>query len=147
MKDSATLLYEWRQVRLQLKEKLCESNLQKVNDYWKSIDYHRHGFNYDQIDTWPDVWQYITEGHYSNSGHGLACFYTVYHAHPKLEPEVWLVHDLAHGDMYLVCYADGYILNRITGKLEKYKDVANDLDILEKHSYEKIIETIKFRND
>ena len=147
MKDSATLLYEWRQVRLQLKEQFCESNLQKAIDFWKNINHHRHGFNYDHMDTWPDVWQYITEGFYTNSGNGLACFYTVYHANPKTNPEVWLIHDLEHGDMYLVCYVNGYILNRISGKLEKLEDIKDDISILEKHSCDTVIENIKFRNE
>ena len=89
---------------------------------------------------------YITEQFYTNSGNGLGCFYTVHHAHPKLEPEVWLVHDLAHGDMYLVCYVDGYILNRITGELDKFDLVQNDLDILNKYTASTIINAVKDRN-
>ena len=147
MRDTAALLYEWRQTRLNLKEQFCESNLQKVIDWWKSLDYHTHGFNYDHLNTWPDVWQYITEGFYTNSGNGLGCFYTVYHANPKKNPEVWLIHDLEYGDMYLVCYVDGYILNRSNGKLYKYDEIANDIDILEKHDAEKIIETLKYRDE
>lgn len=147
MRDTAALLYEWRQTRLQLKEQFCESNLQKAIDWWKSLKYHMNGFNYDQTYTWPDVWEYISEGHYTNSGNGLGCFYTVYHATPNKNPEVWLIHDLFYGDMYLVCYVDGYILNRSSGKLDKYEDIKHDIDILEKHSATDIIETLKYRND
>jgi hypothetical protein len=49
--------------------------------------------------------------------------------------------------MYLVCYVDGYILNRSSGKLNKYEDIQNDIDILEKHAADKIIETLKYRDD
>lgn len=143
MRDKATLLYEWRQLRLKLKEKFSEDNLKSVITWWKSLDYHVNGFNYDQLYTWPDVWEYISEGHYTNSGNGLACFYTVHHAQPKLESEVWLIHDLALGDMYLVCYVDGYILNRANGKLEKYEDIKNDIDILEKYNSQTVIDNLK----
>ena len=147
MRDKAALLYEWRQIRLQLKEQFCESNLQKTIDWWKTLNYHTHGFNYDNRNTWPDVWEYISEDFYTNSGNGLGCFYTAYHADPKKKPEVWLIHDLAHGDMYLVCYVDGYILNRVDGKLYKYKDIEDDMSVLEKHTAEEIIETLKYRDD
>ena len=147
MRDKAALLYEWRQIRLQLKEQFCESNLQKTIDWWKTLNYHTHGFNYDNRNTWPDVWEYISEDFYTNSGNGLGCFYTAYHADPKKKPEVWLIHDLAHGDMYLVCYVDGYILNRVDGKLYKYEDIKDDMSILEKHTAEEIIETLKYRDD
>lgn len=147
MRDTAALLYEWRQTRLKLKEQFCESNLQKVISWFKSLEYHTHGFNYDQTYTWPDIWEYITEGFYTNSGNGLGCFYTIYHSNPKKNPELWLVHDLEYGDMYLICYVDGYILNRVSGKLEKYSDIADDIDILEKHTSEKIIEILKYRNE
>lgn len=146
MKDTATLLFEWRTTRLNLKEEFSEKNLQGALDFFKKLDYSRHGFNYDHLNTWPDVWEYITEGFYTNSGNGLACFYTAYHADPKTNPEVWLVHDLLHGDMYLVCHVNGYILNRMSGKVEKYTDVADDLDILEKHDAEKIVNAVKDRN-
>ena len=146
MKGTATLLFDWRQTRLDLKEEFSENNLQRVMDFWKSLDYSRHGFDYDRNAMWPDAWEYITEQFYTNSGNGLGCFYTVHHAHPKLEPEVWLVHDLAHGDMYLVCYVDGYILNRITGELDKFELVQNDLDVLKKYTASTIIDAVKDRN-
>ena len=137
MKDNATRLFEWRQTRLNLKEDFSEKNLQSAMDFWKSLDYSRHGFDYDHPHVWPDVWEYISEQFYTNSGNGVGCFYTAYHARPDLNPEVWLVHDLSLGDMYLVCYVDGYILNRMSGNVEKYDAIANDLDILEKHSAKK----------
>lgn len=146
MNEHATLLYEWRQTRLKLKDDFSDKNLQNSIDFWKSVKYHQHGLDYDRPSTWPDVWEYITEQHYTNSGHGIGCFYTVYHARPDLNPEIWLIHDLLHGDMYLVCYVDGYILNRMSGKLERYEDVKDDLDILEKFTAEKVVNAVKERN-
>jgi hypothetical protein len=146
MTDTANLLYEWRQTRLNLKEEFSEKNLQEAMDFWKKLNYSRHGFDYDNSNAWPDAWEYITEEFYTNSGNGLGCFYTVNFARPDLEPEVWLVHDLLHGDMYLVCYVNGYILNRITGDVDKYDLVRDDLDIMARHSASKILNTIKSRN-
>ena len=146
MTDTANLLYEWRQTRLNLKEDFSEKNLQKAMDFWKKLDYSRHGFDYDRPASWPDVWEYITEEFYTNSGNGLGCFYTIHHARPDLNPEVWLIHDLSEGDMYLVCYVDGYILNRITGKLDKFELIKDDLDILTRHDSTKMINLVKARN-
>jgi asparagine N-glycosylation enzyme membrane subunit Stt3 len=146
MKDTATRLFEWRQTRLNLKQEFSEKNLQEAINFWKSLDYSRHGFDYDRPHVWPDVWEYITEEFYTNSGNGLGCFYTIHHARPDLNPEVWLIHDLSEGDMYLVCYVDGYILNRITGKLDKLEEIRDDLDILERHDSNKIISLVKERN-
>ena len=48
--------------------------------------------------------------------------------------------------MYLVCYVDGYILNRITGELDKFELVQNDLDVLKKYTASTIIDEVKDRN-
>ena len=48
--------------------------------------------------------------------------------------------------MYLVCHVEGYILNRSSGELERYEDVKDDLDILEKFTADKVINAVKERN-
>lgn len=146
MKDKSTLLYEWRQQRLELKNNFTETNLQKVVDWWKSLDYHSQGFNYDNLTTWPDVWEYISEEFYTNSGNGLGCFYTVHHAHPDKDPELLLIHDLLYGDIYLICIVDGWLLNRSSGILERVDDVRADFDILKRFSKELILDKLKFRD-
>ena len=146
MKDTATLLYEWRQLRLQLKEQFCESNLQKIIDWWGNLEQHTNGFDFDRTDTWSDVWEYINYGFFTKSGNGLACFLTVYHADNKKDPELWLIHDLLHSHLYLVTYVDGYILNRSSKKLEKYEDIKDDIDILNKKTKEEILQAIKFKD-
>jgi hypothetical protein len=146
MKDKSTLLYEWRQQRLELKNNFTETNLQKVVDWWKSLDYHSQGFNYDNLTTWPDVWEYISEEFYTNSGNGLGCFYTVHHAHPDKDPELLLIHDLLYGDIYLICIVDGWLLNRSSGILERVDDVHADFDILKRFSKELILDKLKFRD-
>lgn len=146
MRDTATLLYEWRQTRLNLQDDFSEKNLQTAMDFWKSLDYSRQGFDFDHPNVWPDSWEYITEEFYTNSGNGVGCFYTVHHAKPDSNPEVWLVHDMSMGDMYLVCYVDGYILNRLTGVLEKFDLIQNDLHVMNKYSASTIINAVKDRN-
>ena len=146
MKDKSTLLYEWRQRRLELKNNFTETNLQKVVDWWKSLDYHSQGFNYDNPTTWPDVWEYISEGFYTNSGNGLCCFHTVCHACPDKDPELLLIHDLLYGDIYLICVVDGWILNRSSGILERVEDTPTDFDVLKRFSKEFILDTLKFRD-
>ena len=146
MKDKSTLLFEWRQRRLELKNNFTEDNLQAVIDWWKSLNYHIHGFNYDNPMIWPDVWEYISEEFYTNSGNGLGCFYTVHHACPDKDPELLLIHDLLYGDIYLICVVDGYILNRSSGILENMNNTINDFDILKRFSKEFILDTLKFRD-
>jgi hypothetical protein len=146
MKDKSTLLYEWRQIRLQLKNDFTKDNLQDVVTWWKKLNYHHNGFNYDNPTTWPDVWEYISEQFYTNSGNGLGCFYTVYHSDVTLDPELMLIHDLYYGDMYLICVVDGWILNRRNGIVEKLEDVSKDIDILKRFSKDFIIDTLKFRD-
>ena len=48
MNEHATLLYEWRQTRLKLKDDFSDKNLQNSIDFWKSIKYHQHGLDYDR---------------------------------------------------------------------------------------------------
>jgi hypothetical protein len=146
MQDKAILLYEWRQLRLKLQNKFTKSTLQKIVNWWKDFPYHNNGFNYDDITTFPDVWEYISEEFYTNSGNGLGCFYTAYHAHPDKNPELWLILDLTQqGEIYLVAYVDGYVLNRLHGKVDKYEDVKDDIDIMERITYEDIEPHLKDR--
>jgi len=142
MKDSASLMFEWRSIRLKLKDGLTEDNLQEMTDWFFSLNPSVHGFNYDDMKTWPDIWRYISEEFYTESGNGLGMFYTLVHADYK--PELWLIHDLYHSDIYLVCIIDDYVLNRKSGKVEKLSEVRSDLDVLEKHTSDNVMETIKF---
>ena len=54
--------------------------------------------------------------------------------------------DMEYGGMYLVTYADGYILNRISGEVQLYEDIKDDLDIMTKITPEDIDFAIKKRN-
>ena len=58
MRDKATLLYEWRQLRLELQKEFSQKQLQNIMDWFEKLD-PSHGFNFDDITTWPDIWEYI----------------------------------------------------------------------------------------
>ena len=105
MHDKATLLYEWRQLRLNLQKEYSQKQLQELVNWLARLNPAVHGFNFDDMTTWPDIWEYISEGYYTRSGNGLACFYTLHHAQPKKDNQLWLVHDLYFGDMFLVAYS------------------------------------------
>ena len=83
MQDKATLLYEWRQLRLKIQNDFSQKQLQNMMNWWKSLEPAVHGFNYDDMKTWPDVWEYINEGYYTHSGNGLGCFYSIHYACPE----------------------------------------------------------------
>lgn len=147
MKEVSQLLYEWRKHRLNLTDKFTKKSLQEMMNWFTSLNAHAHGFNYDDMTTWPDAWQYISEGFYTRSGNGLAIFYTVTFAQPEKKVELWLVHDLLHSDMYLLPIVDDkYVLNRMSGNVENLKDVIKDFNILEKHNKDDVLNGIKFNN-
>lgn len=146
MRDKATLLYEWRQLRLELQKEFSQKQLQNIMDWFEKLDPNPHGFNFDDITTWPDIWEYISEGYYTRSGNGLGCLYTLHHSVPEKDNQLWLVHDMYYGDMYLVVYSEGYILNRANGKICEYDEVnKKDLDILKKYDINEVISTLKYR--
>ena len=140
------MLFKWREIRLRLQNEFSKENLQNAVNWWESIKYHTHGFNFDDMSTWTDVWQYINDGYYTKSGNGLALFFTVFYADETKDTELWLVHDLLHSNIYLVVYVDGYILNRASGEVELYETVKNDLSILSVHKKFEIIDAIKRNN-
>lgn len=147
MKETSALLYEWRQQRLSLSENFTEKALQELLDWWNTLSPHTHGFNFDDTDSWPDVWQYITEGFYTKSGNGLGIFYTLAFAQPEKEIELWLVHDLLYTDMVLMAVVDNkYVLNRDSNRVEQLKNAQKDLNILKKYSKKEVLEAIKFNN-
>jgi len=146
MTDKADMLYKWREVRLALQKEFTKENLQKVSDWWESIKYFTNGFNFDDMSTWSDVWQYINDGYYTKSGNGLGIFFTIFYADEDKDVELWLAHDLYYSNIYLVVYVDGYILNRASGEVEVYEDIKNDLSIMEVHHKYKIIDAIKYNN-
>ncbi len=145
MQDKATLLYEWRQLRLKIQNDFSQKQLQNMMNWWKSLQPAVHGFNYDDMKTWPDVWEYINEGYYTHSGNGLGCFYTMHYACPERDNRLWLIHDMYYGDMYLVTYTDGFVLNRSNGKVCNYEEHKKDLHIMEKYDTNNIISTLKYR--
>lgn len=147
MNDKAKLLFDWRQQRLALKDNFTKEGLQEVFDWFKSLNPSLHGFNYDDNRTWPDIWQYLSDGYYSRSGNGLGLFYTIVHTFPEKEPELWLIHDLLHTDMYLIAIIDGYVLNRDSGEVELLADVQSDLHILTKHTKEEVMTAVKWNNE
>lgn len=146
MTDKASMLFKWRETRLKLQKEFNKENLQNAVNWWESINYHTNGFNFDDMSTWPDVWQYINDGYYTKSGNGLALFFTVFYADESKDVELWLVHDLFYSNIYLVVYVDGYILNRASGEVEVYEEIKNDLSILEVHNKHSIIDAIKKNN-
>lgn len=147
MKETSALLYEWRQQRLALSENFTEKTLQDLLDWWRTLSPHTHGFDFDDPTSWPDAWQYITEGFYTKSGNGLGIFYTVAFAQPEKEIELWLVHDLLYTDMVLMAVVDNkYVLNRDSNQVEQLKLAQKDLNILKKYSKQEVLETIKFNN-
>lgn len=144
MRDNATLLFEWRQHRIKLTNEFSEENLQNCLDWWNTLNPRAHGFDFDHLDTWPDPWEYLTEGFYTRSGNGLGLFHTVAYAQPEKEPEIWLIHDLLHTDMYLITVVDEYVVNRMSNKIEKLKDVEHDLNVLAKHTKNEVITALKY---
>lgn len=142
MSEHAKMLYEWRQHRLALQNSFTEEKLQELMDWFELLDPSIHGFDYDHMDTWPTIWQYITEGYYTKSGNGLGLFYTMVYV--DKDPELWLVHDLLHSDIYLITIVDGLVLNRRSGVIEKLDEIIDDLDVLEKHSKDKVMTNVKF---
>ncbi len=147
MRDKATLLYEWRQIRLNLQKEFSQKQLQELIDWLARLDPAVHGFNFDDMTTWPDIWEYINEGYYTRSGNGLACLYTLHHAQPEKDNQLWLVHDMYYGDMYLVAYSEGYILNRANNEICVYEEVKKDLDIIKKYDTSDIITTLKYSRE
>lgn len=147
MNDKAQMLFQWREQRLKLKDNYNKEGLQDTFDWFKSLNPSPYGFNYDDNRTWPDIWQYISEGYYTRSGNGLALFYTIVHSFPEKEPELWLIHDLLYVDMYLITVVDGYVLNRMSGEVELLSEVERDLNVLEKHTKTAVMEAVKWNNE
>ena len=106
-------------------------------DWFEKLDLTPHGFNFDDITRLileNFIWEYINEGYYTRSGNGLGCLYTLHHFckiwQTKKDNQLWLVHDMYYGDMYLVVYSEGYILKR--GKMVKIceYDEVNKKDLI-----------------
>jgi len=60
MHDKATLLYEWRQLRLNLQKEYSQKQLQELVNWLARLNPAVHGFNFDDMTTWPDIWEYIS---------------------------------------------------------------------------------------
>ena len=146
MNDKAQLLFDWRQQRLALEQNYNKEGLQELTDWFNSLKPSMHGLNYDDIDTWPTMWEYLADGYYSISGNGLGFFYTIVHTFPEKEPELWLIHDLYYSHMYLITVVDGYVLNRMSNEVELFDDVKHDLNTLEKHTKQSVLDATKWNN-
>ena len=70
-------LQAWNQLRDQCRYLPTESCLESINSWWFQVPWRPYYLHWDDIDTWPDPWQLLSDNHYCDVARGLGMLYTI----------------------------------------------------------------------
>jgi len=75
--DFADRLESWHVVRTAANSMPLEQALELVNTWWQKSPWVAHYLHWDDIRTWPDPWQLLSDNVYCELARGLGILYTI----------------------------------------------------------------------
>ena len=73
----AERLSAWHQLRQQVQTADVESALQTINSWWFQTPWRAYHLHWDDLPTWPDPWQLLSDDMYCPLARGLGILYTI----------------------------------------------------------------------
>jgi hypothetical protein len=70
-------LTSWNQLREQAQLLPVEQALKLINSWWFDVPWKPYYLHWDDIETWPDPWQLLSDNHYCNLARALGILYTI----------------------------------------------------------------------
>ena len=75
--DFADRLHVWHELRTSCAELPLEDALTQINEFWHQTPWVAHYLHWDDIETWPDPWQLLSDNTYCELARGLGILYTI----------------------------------------------------------------------
>jgi hypothetical protein len=76
-KDFANRLGAWAELRSQVQSMPLEQALQTINTWWYQAPWTGYYLHWDDMLTWPDPWQLLSDNIYCDVARGLGILYTL----------------------------------------------------------------------
>jgi hypothetical protein len=70
-------LESWNQLRNQCRDLSTQSALESINRWWFRAPWRPYYLHWDDVATWPDPWQLLSDDIYCELARGLGILYTV----------------------------------------------------------------------
>ncbi|CAB4138151.1 hypothetical protein UFOVP328_344 [uncultured Caudovirales phage] len=75
--DFAGRLESWNRLREQTQNLDAEHALQAINSWWFGVPWRPYYLHWDDIQTWPDPWQLLSDNYYCDLARALGILYTI----------------------------------------------------------------------
>lgn len=75
--DFAGRLESWNRLRDQTQTLSAEHALQKINAWWFDAPWKPYYLHWDDIKTWPDPWELLSDNYYCDLARALGILYTI----------------------------------------------------------------------
>jgi hypothetical protein len=100
----------WADLRKQIQNQPAEQALDRINAWWLHAPWRAYHLHWDDIETWPNPWELLSDNFYCDVAKGLGMLYTISLLdHPELtDAELVLAED---GSNLVLVSKRKYILN------------------------------------
>lgn len=115
------VLKEWRDLRETIKNKTKMDKLKDVVIFWSKQGIVNYVLDYDNPETWPTVWELISEGFYDQTALSYLMAETLFLVDEN--PRLVLIKIVKTNEILLVVSIDDYILNY------SYNDIVHKQEI------------------
>jgi hypothetical protein len=75
--EFADRLEAWTELRQSVAQLPLDECLQKINDWWFHSPWKSYYLHWDDLPTWPDPWQLLSDNTYCELARGLGILYTI----------------------------------------------------------------------
>jgi len=125
--DFSDRLGDWSDLRISVQNLPLEQALQTINEWWFNSPWQSYYLHWDDLPTWPDPWQLLSDNVFCEVARGLGILYTLSMIdHPEIASADLVLTDdgynlvLVNKEIYILNWNKDTILNtHQVGKVKK----------------------------
>jgi hypothetical protein len=119
----------WHDFRKKISKLEKDDAIKETHHLWCYAPYVTNYLTTDQIDTWPDPWELISDNYYCDLAKALAMSYTLYLTDHVIEGTIQIYEDKISKDQYNLVFIDGgkYVLNYLHDEIINKKQISNEI--------------------
>jgi hypothetical protein len=129
-------LTHWKNFRESLAQLTTESAVQSVAEFWSDCPFRPYYLDIEQVSSWPNPWQLLTDNYYCDVAKALGIVYTLYFGGHGDDVEIKVCRDLEKLHTYnLVFLCQGkYVLNFQDGVVVNTEQINKNLAHIKTYS-------------
>jgi hypothetical protein len=125
--DFSDRLGDWSDLRTSVQNLPLEEALQTINEWWFNSPWQSYYLHWDDLPTWPDPWQLLSDNVFCEVARGLGILYTISMIdHPEIASADLVLTDdgynlvLVNKEIYILNWNKDTIVNTLqVGKVKK----------------------------